>query len=50
MKKKSEKWVYQQSEDEEEIPFLDQQRRLGLDINMIGAREENLCSTRSQAL
>ena len=26
----------------EEIPPLDQQRRLGLDIDMIGAREENL--------
>ena len=29
---------------------LDQQRRLGLDIDMIGAREENLGSTKSQTL
>ena len=43
-------WVYQQPEDEEEILPLDQQRRLGLDIDMIGAREEYLCSTRSQTL
>ena len=28
----------------------DQQRRLGLDIDMIGAREENLGSKRSQTL
>ena len=27
---------------------MDQHRRLGLDIDMIGAREENLGSTRSQ--
>ena len=38
----------QQPEDREEIPPLDQQRRLDLDIDMIGAREENLGSTRSQ--
>ena len=43
-------WVYQQPEDEEEILPLDQQRRLGLDIDMIGAREEYLCSTRSHTL
>ena len=43
-------WVYQQPEDEEENQPLDQQRRLGLDIDMIGAREENLGSTRSQTL
>ena len=43
-------WVYQQLENGEEIPPLDQQRRLGLDIGMIGAREENLGSTRSQTL
>ena len=41
-------WVYQQPQDEEENQPLDQQRRLGLDIDMIGAREENLGSTRSQ--
>ena len=29
---------------------MDQQRRLGLDTDMIGAREENLCSTRSRTL
>ena len=38
-----ENWVYQQPEEEEH-------RRLGLDIDMIGAREENLGSTRSQTL
>ena len=43
-------WFNQQLEyrDREEVPPLDQQRRLGLDIGMIGGREENLCSTRSQ--
>ena len=35
-----ENWVHQQPEDE--ISPLDQQRRLGLDIDMIGAREEHL--------
>ena len=35
-----ENWVHQQLEDE--ISPLDQQRRLGLDIDMIAAREENL--------
>ena len=37
-------WVNQQPEyrSREEVPPLDQQRRLGLDICMIGAREENL--------
>ena len=29
---------------------MDQQKRLGLDMDMIGAREENLGSTRSQTL
>ena len=43
-----ENWVHQQPEDE--ISPLDQQRRLGLDIDMIGAREENFGSTRSQTL
>ena len=43
-----ENWVHQQPEDE--ISPLDQHRRLGLDIDMIGAREENLGSTRSQTL
>ena len=38
----------QQPEHREEVSPLDQQRRLGLDIDMIGAREENLGSTRSQ--
>ena len=42
-----ENWVYQQPEDEVEIQPLDQQKRLGSDIDMIGAREENLGSTRS---
>ena len=47
-----ENWVNQQPEyrDREDVPPLDQQRRLGSDIDMIGAREENLCSTRSQTL
>ena len=45
-----ENWVYQQPENEEENQPLDQQRRLGLDIYMIGAREDNLGSTRSQTL
>ena len=47
-----ENWVYQQPEnrDREETPPLDQQRRLCLDIDMIGEREENLGSTRSQTL
>ena len=47
-----ENWVYQQPEnrDREETPPLDQQRRLGLDINMIGSKEENLGSTSSQTL
>ena len=45
-----ENWVYQQPEDEEENQPLDQQRRLGLDMDMNGAREENLGSTRSQTL
>ena len=47
-----ENWVNQQPEDRErdEVPPLDQQRRLGLDIDMIGAREGNLGSTRSQTL
>ena len=44
-----ENWVYQQPEEEETQP-LDQHRRLGLDIDMIGAREDNLGSTRSQTL
>ena len=37
-------WVNQQPEyrDREAVPPLDQQRRLGLDIDMIGASEENL--------
>ena len=43
-----ENWVFQEPEDEEENQPLDQQGRLGLDIYMIGAREENLGSTRSQ--
>ena len=45
-------WFNQQPEsrDREEVPPLDQQRRLGLDIDMIGAREENLGSTKSQTL
>ena len=30
--------------------MLDQQRILGLDIDMIGAREENVGQTRSQTL
>ena len=47
-----ENWANQQPEDrdKEEVPPLDQQRRLGLDIDMIGAREGNLGSTRSQTL
>ena len=45
-----ENWVYQQPEDEEENQPLHRQRRLGLDMDMIGAREENLGSTRSQTL
>ena len=46
------KWINQQTEhrDREDVPPIDQQRRLGLDIDMIGAREENLGSTRSQTL
>ena len=43
-----ENWAHQPNE--EEIPSQDQQRRLGLDNDMIGAREENLGSTRSQTL
>ena len=43
-----ENWAHQPNK--EEIPSQDQQRRLGLDIDMIGAREENLVSTRSQTL
>ena len=45
-------WFNQQPEyrDREEVLPLDQQRRLGLDIDMIGAREENLGSTRTQTL
>ena len=35
-----ENWVYQQPEEEETLP-LDQHIRLGLDIDMIGAREDN---------
>ena len=34
----------------EENPPLDQQRRLGFDIDMIGAREDGFGSTRSQTL
>ena len=33
----------------EEVQAPDQHRRLGLDIDMIGAREENLGSTRSES-
>ena len=45
-------WFNQQQgyRDREEVLPLHQQRRLGLDIDMIGAREENLDSTRSQTL
>ena len=45
-------WGNQQLEyrDREDVPLLDQQRRLGLDIDMIGAREENTGLTRSQTL
>ena len=43
-------WVNQQPEHREEVSPLDQQRRLGLDIDMITARLENLGSTRSQTL
>ena len=45
-------WLNQQQgyRDREEVLPLHQQRRLGLDIDMIGAREENLDSTRSQTL
>ena len=43
-----ENWAHQPNE--EDIPSQDQQRRLGLDNDMIGAREENLGSTRSQTL
>ena len=42
--------VYQQPENEEESHPLDEQRRMGLDIDMIGAREENLGSAKSQTL
>ena len=45
-----ENWINQQPEHREEVSPLDQQRRLGLDIDMIGARDENLGSTRSQTL
>ena len=47
-----EDWINQQPEyrNGEDGPPLDQQRRLGLDIDMIGAREENLGSMRSQTL
>ena len=43
--------VYQQPEDRdrEEIPQMDLQK-MGLDIDMIAAKEENLGSTRSQTL
>ena len=43
-----ENWVHQQQEDE--ISPLDQQRILGLDIDMIGARKENSGSTGSQTV
>ena len=45
-------WFNQQPEyrDREEVPPLGQQRRIGLEIDMIGAREENLVSTRNQTL
>ena len=45
-------WFNQQPEyrDREEALLLDQQRRLGLEIDINGAREENLGSTRSQTL
>ena len=43
-----ENWINQQPEHTEEVSPLDQQRRQGLDIDLIGAMEENLGSTRSQ--
>ena len=42
--------INQQLEDEKEIQPLEQQRRLGLVIDMIGPREVNLGSARSQTL